>query len=377
MRSASRPRLEVVDDDQRVVGEEVQHGVEAGGQQRSERLGARRDVAAQQRVEELVDVAVRHLLRGGELADRRGVVDHQAAVGDELAGRRGDRVPDGLLGALARRVELADRLDLVAEELDANGAVGLRGMDVEDAAAHRELAGLLHDRHARVAGGHQRLDEDVAIEGLADLEVDRPGADDLPGGHAQGQGRPRGDDDGRRLGRRQGAVALVAREPPVEDVHALRDHEGLGAEALVGLGVVAREDPHARRGVRRVGLAERSAEVVGEDVAGPGVGDEHEHRPIPVVLDEVRDGDRARGTAKAHDARTALARGQPRGELREVARLDPGRKSLFHPLVLSVLLQVRRLGHRAHPGSASPSAERTKPPSSHHRGWGREVSAQG
>ena len=57
---------------------------------------------------------------------------------------QGDRVP-AVERALGFGVERADRLDLVAEELDADRVGGVRGKDVEDAAAEAELAGDLDD----------------------------------------------------------------------------------------------------------------------------------------------------------------------------------------------------------------------------------------
>ena len=55
------------------------------------------------------------------------------------------------LRTLRLGIELADGLDLVAEELDAHGAIGFGRIDVENAAAAGELAGHLHQIHLRVA----------------------------------------------------------------------------------------------------------------------------------------------------------------------------------------------------------------------------------
>ena len=64
-------------------------------------------------------------------------------------------------GALRLGIEAADGFDLVAEEVDADGAVHLRRVDVEDAAAKRDLAGHLDDVDAGVADGEQMLDQHV------------------------------------------------------------------------------------------------------------------------------------------------------------------------------------------------------------------------
>ena len=143
---------------------------------------------------------------------------------------------------LARRVELADRLDLVAQQLYAQRQAAVRRIQIEDAAAHGELAPLLDQRHARVARGHQRLDQRVAVDHLPDLEVHRLAAHELARRDAGGERGPGRDHDGRvGLGLRPVDRGRRAREPAVEHVHPLGHQEGLGREALVGLGVVARE----------------------------------------------------------------------------------------------------------------------------------------
>ncbi len=76
--------------------------------------------------------------RLGEIVEqgdvRHLVVRRRAEVGDDA------RLRHPAHRALRLRVELADRVDLVAEELDADGVVAGEGVDVEDAAAQRELA---------------------------------------------------------------------------------------------------------------------------------------------------------------------------------------------------------------------------------------------
>ena len=66
--------------------------------------------------------------------------------------------------ALRLRIEFPDRLNLVAEKLKPHRPVCFRRIDVEDAAAPRELPRHLHHIHARVADAcqvrQQRLDVD-------------------------------------------------------------------------------------------------------------------------------------------------------------------------------------------------------------------------
>ncbi len=59
--------------------------------------------------------------------------------------------------ALGERRERAQRLDLVAEELDAHRLAAGRREDVDDAAAHGDLAALLDALDPRVAGEHELL----------------------------------------------------------------------------------------------------------------------------------------------------------------------------------------------------------------------------
>jgi hypothetical protein len=55
------------------------------------------------------------------------------------------------LRPLRFRIEFADGLNLIAEKLNANGAVGFRRIDVENPTAPRELARHLNQVHLRVA----------------------------------------------------------------------------------------------------------------------------------------------------------------------------------------------------------------------------------
>src|SRR5947209_7106324 len=74
--------------------------------------------------------------------------------------------------ALRERREGAHRLDLVAEELDAQGLAACSREDVDDAAAHRELAAVVHSLHSLVARERERLGEriDARLETGAQLD---------------------------------------------------------------------------------------------------------------------------------------------------------------------------------------------------------------
>ena len=290
----------VVDDHPRVLGQEVEDRLLGGLQQRSERLDARRQVAPQQRVDELVDAALGQALLPGPLANRVAARDHQLAVAQQLAGRRRRHVRKRGFGALARRVELAQLLHLVAQQLDADRSLAVGREEVEDVPADGQLAPLLDEWHALVAGSDQQLDQRVPVDGLPHLEMDRLRAHGVSRRHPQRERRPGRDHDRRRLD----PAVPRGQQPAVEHVHALGDHERLRREALVGLDVVAREDPHAPPAL---GLAQVHAQVGREEVGRLRVGGEHEDRARLARGRDPRSELGARGPAQAADARTAVA----------------------------------------------------------------------
>ena len=76
------------------------------------------------------------------------------------------------LRALRFGIEFADGFNFVAEELDADGAVGFGRVDVENSAAARELAGHLDEVHLRVADAGEMRGEDFDVDFFAALEGD-------------------------------------------------------------------------------------------------------------------------------------------------------------------------------------------------------------
>ena len=75
--------------------------------------------------------------------------------------------------ALREHREARDALDLVAEQLDAHGLGARRREDVEDVAAHGQLAAVADALDARVSGGDERRDGVVAHELSPALDVQR------------------------------------------------------------------------------------------------------------------------------------------------------------------------------------------------------------
>ncbi len=75
-------------------------------------------------------------------------------------------------GALGFGIEAANGLDLVAEEVNADGIVALGGVDVEDSAAEGDLARHFDDVDLRVADREEVLDEHVGHVLFAELEIE-------------------------------------------------------------------------------------------------------------------------------------------------------------------------------------------------------------
>ena len=121
---------------------------------------------------ELLDQPPRRLRRVrdlvGVLAQPRA---HVACAGrDRLAHRMQVHVIDLAQRALRLGIEPAQRLDLVAEQLDAHRMRRERRVDVDHAAAHRERAGLVDDRRARPATGDEQRRDLIAIDRVALLD---------------------------------------------------------------------------------------------------------------------------------------------------------------------------------------------------------------
>ena len=118
-------------------------------------------------------------------------------------GRLGERKQEDFIergaGALGVGIEAADGLDLVAEEVDADGAVLLGGEDVNNAAANRHLAGHLYDVDAGIADGEEVFHKKIGDVLFTDAQVERErgvvvAAEEAHAGRLDG-----GDDESRRV----------------------------------------------------------------------------------------------------------------------------------------------------------------------------------
>ncbi len=185
------------------------------------------------------------------------------------------------MAALGFGVELADGLDLIAEEVDADGPVGLGRVDVQDAAADGELAGHLDDVDAGVADREQMFDQHVDQVLFADFEREGERGvevrlEEFEAGGLNGRDdQPRGS--GGDLPERGGSRLLdlrVRREVfKGQDVVSWQAENGLGVERagqftgsehgrVQGLGrfIVGHQNQRGRGGgLHKVGEIERAA----------------------------------------------------------------------------------------------------------------------
>ena len=165
---------------------------------------------------------------------------------------RHGRGPEAVLGdleaALVGDLEPADLLDGVAPELDADRVLLGRREDVEDAAAHGELAAPLDEVGARVGRAGERVDDVLERRARRRLAA-RPGTrSPSPWRWAAGRARTGCDDDRQRAVCR--VVGVGVGEPP-QHGQSPADRVAARAEALVREGLPAREDRRRRRAAGR------------------------------------------------------------------------------------------------------------------------------
>ena len=127
-------------------------------------------------------------------------------VGQQLATREDEYFADRDGRALIVDGELAQPIDFVAPEIDANGGVGGRGEHIDDRTAHRELAAMLDLVLAAIADAGEPLDECRRIELVSGTDDD--GIDVAGTGTETLHQRARGGDD-EQLVRAFAALAQV------------------------------------------------------------------------------------------------------------------------------------------------------------------------
>jgi hypothetical protein len=239
----------------------VQDELELVDQHRRQRLHALDGLTAADRFEQFAEFGVLCQQDAGPTLHIRG--QQQFA-----AGRRPQPVGRDLQRTLVDDLEVTDLLDLVAPELHAQRVLLGGREDVEDAAAHREVATLLDQVGAGVPGGDKSGDDlgqlapGVAGPQLDRLELTEPGHLGLQQGpHRRDHNRQRSA--GRVIGRR-------VREP-AQHSQPLPDGIGARREAFVRQGLPARVEGHRVRGQQ---AAQRCEQILGL-TAGAGHREDH------------------------------------------------------------------------------------------------------
>ncbi len=243
---------------------------------------------------------------GGAPATLLQVADHAAdrVVGGRALHRGADQhAIERSRGTLVVGVERAQRLDRVAEQLDAHRLLGGRREDVDDAAAPRDLAGGTDRVHPPVAEAHRAEHERIRCQRIAGR--DRAGA--LPPfgrrGH-EAQQRPCGD---------QQQIQLSGQKPSQRH-DALTHDLGMRGDAIVGIGV--------HRGQRHNGVRLATEELRERGkIATPGfhrgvVGDDQHHSATDACCQE-RQHEGARALDQAVETKALLSSSQSGLELGE------------------------------------------------------------
>ena len=157
-------------------------------------------VAAPAPVHQLLDLALKLDPRGrmaGGQVERAQLLGHALAdLGQRLAGRPDPGLHDPRDRALGGRVEGAEAVYLIPEELDAQRLAQVGRPDVHDTAPPAKLSRRIHDRRRLVAEAHPRGQHPIQIERLP-----RPQGPQRRTHLPQGQGHlheraGRRDDDG-------------------------------------------------------------------------------------------------------------------------------------------------------------------------------------
>ena len=165
---------------------------------------------------------------------------HAVGGQEDLVDRTKLEAVAGPGGTLVERVEAADALDLVAEQIDPVRCLAAGGKEIEQAAALGVLAGLLDGVDPLIAvlfeEGKQRLHRQTATN----RELQVPLAQGLPRYHPLQQRVDGGDDDA-------GFVCL-AFEEPAEGGDALSQQIAMRRDAVVGQTVPGRKGQHREIG---------------------------------------------------------------------------------------------------------------------------------
>ena len=253
---------------------------------------------------------------GADLLDR---ALERLVAGHVVRGRPDRDVVDRVEDLAGQRVEVLDPLDLVAEEGDPVGGLGVGGHDLQHLAADPEGAAAERRVVALVLHLDQLAQHLVAVDLLADLEelhffvVDLGRADPVDAGD-------RGDDDHVAAGEQRRRRRVAQAVDLVVDRGVLLDVEVLGRDVGLGLVVVVVGDEVLDRVVGEE-LAELVAELGGERLV---VGD-HQRRPLH-RRDRRRHREGLAGAGRAEQRLEAVARAEALGQAGDRLRLVGGRR---------------------------------------------------
>ena len=318
---------------ERGVGEQVRQEVLTLGEPRQPRLHAVEHLTVGEALPLLAAPTLRAQELRGALADGRG--------GEQLTRREDPRLVDVVGGALVGDRERRQPVDLVAPEVDADGVVVGGRVDVDDRAAHGDLAARLHLVLAPVAARDQRLDQLVAVDPASRPDHDRLDLLDVRPEPLHERAHRRHHDGGRVVGM---AEPPEHAEPPAHRLERRRhplERQRLPRREQLDLAELG--EPAPRNCVRSRARRSASAPVgtattSGRRVVTPGERG-HEQRPGRV-------GDRHRRGARDDRAQRRLL-GEHRRELGERQGCDVEVQSW-------AIGTRRRPGYRAVPGGNAP-----------------------
>ena len=237
----------------------------------------------------LVDRGARRIALEG-LAEAAAKARAALVVERELARRQQADLLGRVDRALGVGVEGLDALDLVIEEVDAEGQGRAHREEVHQPAAHRELARAHHLRHVCIAGErHLRL-ELLHIQPLALLEEEGVGGKVAWRRHAVEGGR----------GRHQHEVGLAAANR-VERRQALGDQVLVRGEVVIGQGLPVGQQVRAQA---RGDPGDLVLQALGVERVG---GDHHQHA---AAAGELGDGERVGGACERSKVQAGARLGQ-------------------------------------------------------------------
>ena len=252
-------------------------------------------MAAQERIDQRIDLALLNALILGQGTDRVRAIDDAFAIEEELPRRREEGRRGLVLRALTRGIEGPNRIDVIAPEFDSQRIRELRREHVDDVAPNGDFTGFLDEGHALISEAHEASKQDVAIEFLADEDAFGHASQRRAGRYAKRQSGKRRHHDRRRIrglaiALREGTIRLFrrAREgrfvESMEHFHSLADQERLGGKAIEGQSVMSRKGANPRF---VIAFAQEAAEGENGGVGGTRVRGDIEDGSVPGGLDQV------------------------------------------------------------------------------------------